>query len=143
MAVLESTEIISQQLFERANKVIPGGVNSPVRAFKSVHGTPFFTKSANGAILTTADNRELIDYVGTWGPAIHGHNHPEIRKAVAEALNHGTSFGTPNPYEVELAEKIVDIVPSIEKIRNGQQWYRSNDVSHSPRTRLYGQKQNY
>ncbi|MBC2593924.1 glutamate-1-semialdehyde 2,1-aminomutase [Ruficoccus amylovorans] len=108
---------VSNDLFNRALKLIPGGVNSPVRAFRSVGGTPFFTQSAKGARLTTADGRELIDYVCTWGPAIHGHNHPAIREAVAEALERGTSFGTPNPYEVEMAELIVDMVPSVEKVR--------------------------
>ena len=108
---------ISSDLFEKALRLMPGGVNSPVRAFRSVGGAPFFTKSANGAILTTADDTELIDFVSTWGPAIHGHNHPVIRTAIAEALERGTSFGTPNPYEVEMAELIVDMVPSIEKVR--------------------------
>ena len=72
----------SEQLFQRALTMIPGGVNSPVRAFRSVGGTPFFTKSANGARLTTADNQELVDFVLTWGPAIHGHNDPDIRAAI-------------------------------------------------------------
>tara|TARA_X000000950_G_scaffold283508_1_gene384478 strand:- start:875 stop:2155 length:1281 start_codon:yes stop_codon:yes gene_type:complete len=107
----------SQTLFEKAKKLIPGGVNSPVRAFRSVGGTPFFTKKADGCTLTTADDRELLDYVCTWGPAIHGHNHPKIREAVAEALERGTSFGTPGPVEVEMAELIVDLVPSVEKVR--------------------------
>ena len=107
----------SEQLFERALRVIPGGVNSPVRAFRSVGGTPFFVKSAYGAFLVTADGRELIDFVCTWGPAIHGHNHPAIKAAIATALENGTSFGTPNPYEVEMAELIVRFVPSIQKVR--------------------------
>ncbi len=107
----------SQELFERAKKLIPGGVNSPVRAFRSVGGSPFFTKKASGCRLTTADDQELIDYVCTWGPAIHGHDHPVIREAVADALAQGTSFGTPGPAEVEMAELIVDIVPSVEKVR--------------------------
>ena len=76
---------VSDQLFERAKQLIPGGVNSPVRAFRSVGGTPFFTKAARGATLITADDRELIDFVCTWGPAIHGHNHPRIRAAIAAA----------------------------------------------------------
>lgn len=108
---------ISQDLFDRAQALIPGGVNSPVRAFRSVGGTPFFTKSANGATLTTADDQELIDFVCTWGPAIHGHNHPVIREAISEALEKGTSFGTPNPYEVEMAALINELVPSVEKVR--------------------------
>jgi len=107
----------SESLFERARKLIPGGVNSPVRAFRSVGGSPFFVTSARGATLTTADGQELIDFVCTWGPAIHGHNHPRIKAAIATALEHGTSFGTPNPYEVEMAELIVRFVPSIEKVR--------------------------
>ncbi|MEI6862547.1 MAG: glutamate-1-semialdehyde 2,1-aminomutase [Verrucomicrobiota bacterium] len=108
---------VSDDLFARALRLIPGGVNSPVRAFRSVGGTPFFVKSAQGATLTTADGRELIDFVCTWGPAIHGHNHPRIRAAIATALEHGTSFGTPNPYEVEMAELITRFVPSIQKVR--------------------------
>ena len=107
----------SQELFERAKKIIPGGVNSPVRAFRSVGGTPFFTKKANGCHLTTVDDQELLDYVCTWGPAIHGHDHPLIRQAIARALEQGTSFGTPGPDEVEMAELLVDIVPSVEKVR--------------------------
>ena len=108
---------ISERLFSRASTLIPGGVNSPVRAFRSVGGAPFFVKSARGATLTTADNRDLIDFVCTWGPALHGHNHPRIKEAITAALEHGTSFGTPNLYEVEMAELIVKFVPSIEKVR--------------------------
>lgn len=107
----------SIELFERAKKIIPGGVNSPVRAFRSVGGTPFFTKKASGCHLTTADDQQLLDYVCTWGPAIHGHDHPKVREAIASALNRGTSFGTPGPDEVEMAELIVDIVPSVQKVR--------------------------
>ena len=107
----------SHDLFERALRLIPGGVNSPVRAFRSVGGTPFFTRSAQGATLVTADGTELIDFVCTWGPAIHGHNHPRVRQAIAQALEKGTSFGTPNPYEVRMAELIHEMVPSIEKVR--------------------------
>ena len=107
----------SESLFERAKKLIPGGVNSPVRAFRSVGGTPFFTQKASGSRLTTADGQELIDYVCTWGPAIHGHDHPVIREAIADALTHGTSFGTPGPLEVQMAELIVELVPSVDKVR--------------------------
>ncbi len=107
----------SADLFARARQLIPGGVNSPVRAFRSVGGAPFFVKSAQGATLTTADDRELIDFVCTWGPAIHGHNHPLIRQAIAAALERGTSFGTPNPLEVDMAEMITRFVPSIQKVR--------------------------
>ena len=84
----------SSDLFKKALKVMPGGVNSPVRAFRSVGGTPFFTKQAKGCNLTTANEQKLIDYVCTWGPAIHGHDHPTIREAIANALALGTSFGT-------------------------------------------------
>src|SRR6195952_1916068 len=107
----------SDSLFARALQLIPGGVNSPVRAIRSVGGAPFFVKKAHGATLTTADDRELIDFVCTWGPAIHGHNHPKIKAAIAAALENGTSFGTPNPYEVEMAELIVKFFPSIQKVR--------------------------
>lgn len=108
---------VSEELFARAQAMIPGGVNSPVRAFRSVGGTPFFTTKADRARLTTADGRELIDFVLTWGPAIHGHNDPEIRAALAEALGRGTSFGTPNPLEVEMAELILSCVPAVRKVR--------------------------
>lgn len=108
---------VSSDLFSRALKLIPGGVNSPVRAFRSVGGAPFFVTRADGATLTTADGRELIDFVCTWGPAIHGHNHPVIREAIRDALDRGTSFGTPNPLEVEMAELITQFMPSIEKVR--------------------------
>lgn len=107
----------SNHLFQRAKQSIPGGVNSPVRAFRSVGGTPFFTERAEGAYLYTADGKALIDFVCTWGPAIHGHNHPEIKSAIATALEKGTSFGTPNPYEVTMAELIRSVVPSVEKVR--------------------------
>ncbi len=107
----------SDELFQRARELIPGGVNSPVRAFRSVSGAPFFTERAQGAHLHTADGADLIDFVCTWGPAVHGHNDPDIRVAIAKALENGTSFGTPNPYEVEMAELIVDMVPSVEKVR--------------------------
>jgi glutamate-1-semialdehyde 2,1-aminomutase len=107
----------SADLFARALELIPGGVNSPVRAFRSVGGAPFFTRSAHGATLVTVEGRELIDFVGTWGPAIHGHNHPRIKAAIAAALENGTSFGTPNPYEVEMAALIAKFFPSIGKVR--------------------------
>jgi len=107
----------SEDLFARAQKMIPGGVNSPVRAFRSVGGTPFFTVKADKARLTTADGKELIDFVLTWGPAIHGHNEPSIRAAIAAALEKGTSFGTPNPLEVEMAELILACVPAVKKVR--------------------------
>lgn len=107
----------NQSLFEKAKKLIPGGVNSPVRAFRSVGGNPFFTASADGSRLTTIEGRELIDFVCTWGPAIHGHNPKPVRDAIAAALQKGTSFGTPNPLEVEIAEKVIEMVPSLEQVR--------------------------
>jgi len=107
----------SEALFERAKKVIPGGINSPVRAFLAIGGKPFFTERAQGANLYTTDGQTLIDFVGTWGPAIHGHNHPAIRSAINHALNKGTSFGTLIPIEVIMAEKIVSAVKSINKVR--------------------------
>jgi glutamate-1-semialdehyde 2,1-aminomutase len=107
----------SEALFARAQRVIPGGVNSPVRAFRSVGGAPFFVTAARGPILVTEEGRELIDFVCTWGPAIHGHNPPRIKAAIAAALEKGTSFGTPHAQEVEMAELIVRLVPSIQKVR--------------------------
>ena len=107
----------SPELFQRALRSIPGGVNSPVRAFRSVGGEPFFTTRAEGARLHTADGTSLIDFVCTWGPAIHGHNHPVLREALSLALQQGTSFGTPGPLEVEMAETLIEMVPSLEKVR--------------------------
>lgn len=111
------TQNTSKSLFEESKKYIPGGVNSPVRAFKAVGGEPFTTERADGAIITTTEGVKLIDFVGSWGPAILGHNHPGIRAAIQEALDKGTSFGTPNTYELRLAKKIIELVPSVEKIR--------------------------
>ncbi len=107
----------SASLFSRAQLRIPGGVNSPVRAFRGVGGTPFFTVRADGCRLFTADGRELLDYVCTWGPALFGHNHPRIRAAISAALVNGTSFGTPGPHEVEMAETLHALVPSLEMVR--------------------------
>ncbi|MEI6073122.1 MAG: glutamate-1-semialdehyde 2,1-aminomutase [Verrucomicrobiae bacterium] len=107
----------SHLLFEAACRRIPGGVNSPVRAFRGVGGEPFFTKAAKGCRLLTVDDRELIDYVGTWGPAILGHAPEVVISAVREAAALGLSFGTPNPLEVEMAETICRFVPSVEKVR--------------------------
>lgn len=113
----KTMENASNKLFERALRVIPGGVNSPVRAFRNVGGNPFFTASANGSRLRTVDGTELIDYVCTWGPAIHGHNDPDIADALKSALSNGTSFGTPGALEVEMAEALVSAIPSLEKVR--------------------------
>jgi len=107
----------SDSLFAAALKFIPGGVNSPVRAFRAVGGNPFFVDKARGAHIWTVDGEELIDYVGTWGPAILGHAHPGIIEAVKAAADHGTSFGIPNPFEVTMAGLICDLVPSVQKVR--------------------------
>src|SRR6266446_4334132 len=107
----------SETLFARALELMPGGVNSPVRAFRGVGGTPLFIKSASGATITDVDGRNYIDYVGSWGPMILGHADPEVIAALTEALKSGTSFGAPNELEVQLAEEIADAVPSIEMVR--------------------------
>src|SRR5256885_13186759 len=107
----------SEQLFARALARIPGGVNSPVRAFRAVGGQPFFVERAKGAKVWDVDGNAYIDYVGTWGPAILGHAHPKIIKAVQAAAEQGTSFGIPNPAEVEMADVIVSLVPSVQKVR--------------------------
>ncbi len=107
----------SDTLFAAAKLHIPGGVNSPVRAFRSVGGDPFFVQSARGCRVTDVDGRELIDYVGTWGPAILGHAPEVVVEAVRQAAGRGLSFGIPNPLEVEMAETICRMVPSIEKVR--------------------------
>ena len=107
----------SAELFQRALKVIPGGVNSPVRAFRAVGGNPFFAKSARGAYLHDVDGRSYVDYVCTWGPAILGHAPDAVRTALAGAVERGTSFGVPGPLEVDMAEMITRWVPSVEKVR--------------------------
>jgi len=107
----------SDQLFAEALKYIPGGVNSPVRAFRAVGGHPYFVDRAKGAHVWDVDGNDYIDYVGTWGPAILGHAHPKIIQAVQAAAAHGTSFGIPNPAEVTLAKLICSWVPSVEKVR--------------------------
>ncbi len=107
----------NEQLFERSQKVIPGGVNSPVRAFRGVGGTPVFFSRAQGARVWDADGREYIDYVGSWGPAILGHAHPGTVRAVQDAAARGLSFGAPTEAELEIAELIVALLPSIEKVR--------------------------
>lgn len=107
----------SKELFEESKKYIPGGVNSPVRAFRSVGGEPFFTRSAHGSKLFTADGAELIDFVCTWGPALFGHDHPAIRAAVEKALKNGTSFGTPSEPELEMAKLINKMIPCAQMVR--------------------------
>jgi glutamate-1-semialdehyde 2,1-aminomutase len=111
------SRVKSEQLFATALQYIPGGVNSPVRAFRAVGGHPFFVNRAQGARVWDVDGNEYIDYVGTWGPAILGHAHPKIIKAVQGAAEHGTSFGIPNPAEVSMARLICSLVPSVEKVR--------------------------
>lgn len=108
---------VSQELFQQAARVIPGGVNSPVRACKSVQCEPLFIASAQGSRLTTEDGREMIDFVMSWGPMLLGHNHPEVARAVAAAAAKGTSFGAPCRLEVELAQAVVDAVPGIDMVR--------------------------
>lgn len=107
----------SSALFEEANKYIPGGVNSPVRAFKSVGGVPVFMKSAKGAYLTDADDRTYVDYINSWGPAIVGHAHDEVVEAVKLQADQGFSFGAPTELETEIAKFIVEHVPNIDQIR--------------------------
>ena len=107
----------SDRLFAEALKYIPGGVNSPVRAFRAVGGQPFFVDRAKGAHVWDVDGNEYVDYVGTWGPAILGHAHPKIIKAVQAAAEQGTSFGIPNPFEVTMAKLICSWVPGVEKVR--------------------------
>ena len=107
----------SEQLFRRAQTVIPGGVNSPVRAFRGVGGNPIFITRGEGSHIFDADGNEYIDYVGSWGPLLLGHRHPEVIRALEESLKIGTSFGAPTEREIELAEEIRAAVPSIEMVR--------------------------
>jgi glutamate-1-semialdehyde 2,1-aminomutase len=107
----------SQALFEHAQRFIPGGVNSPVRAFKGVGGDPIFFKSAHGAYLVDEDKNQYIDYIGSWGPMILGHGHPKVVEAVINCVENGMSFGAPTALEVQLAKKICEIMPSIQQVR--------------------------
>ncbi|MGL1956546.1 MAG: glutamate-1-semialdehyde 2,1-aminomutase [Colwellia sp.] len=107
----------SEKLFTQAKKVIPGGVNSPVRAFNSVGGSPCFIKRAEGAYIYDADDKAYIDYVGSWGPMILGHNHPAIKEAVISTAQNGLSFGAPTELEITMAEKVRELVPSMESLR--------------------------
>lgn len=107
----------SKRLFAHAKNFIPGGVNSPVRAFRAVGGDPIFIQRANGAFLYDEDGNSYIELINSWGPMILGHNHPMIREAVIKAMENGTSFGAPTAREVEIAELIVSMVPSVEKVR--------------------------
>ncbi|MDN3921035.1 glutamate-1-semialdehyde 2,1-aminomutase [Roseateles violae] len=107
----------NQALFERAQAVIPGGVNSPVRAFRAVGGTPRFIQRGEGAYIHDAEGRRYIDYIGSWGPMILGHGHPAVIEAVTAAAREGLSFGAPTEREIELAEEILKLVPSMEQVR--------------------------
>ena len=104
-------------LMERARRVIPGGVNSPVRAFRAVGGTPRFIQHAQGAYLWDANDQRYIDYIGSWGPMILGHGHPAVLEAVRRAAQDGLSFGAPTEREVELAEEILSLMPSMDMVR--------------------------
>ncbi|MCZ6709709.1 MAG: aminotransferase class III-fold pyridoxal phosphate-dependent enzyme, partial [Gammaproteobacteria bacterium] len=107
----------SAALMARASRSIPGGVNSPVRAFKGVGGTPIFFETGQGAHLTDVDGNRYIDYVGSWGPMILGHGNPEVVAAVQEQAARALGFGAPTELEIELAELVVSMVPSVEKVR--------------------------
>src|SRR5438309_1046209 len=107
----------SEKLFGEALRYIPGGVNSPVRAFRAVGGQPFFVDRALGAHVFDVDGNDYVDYVGTWGPAILGHAHPKVIQAIQQAAPQGTSFGIPNPHEVTMAKLICAAVPSVQKVR--------------------------
>jgi glutamate-1-semialdehyde 2,1-aminomutase len=107
----------SNKLFEEAKKYVPGGVNSPVRAFKSVGGNPLFIKKGEGSKFWDADGNEFVDYIGSWGPHLFGHNPPFIKEALLKAIENGTSFGAPTELEVEIAKLITELVPSVEMVR--------------------------
>lgn len=107
----------SQQLFERAQQSIPGGVNSPVRAFKQVGGTPLFIKKAKGAYLYDEDGQQYIDYIASWGPMILGHAYEPIVEAIREKVYDSTSYGAPTELEIEMAELIKSMVPNVDLIR--------------------------
>jgi glutamate-1-semialdehyde 2,1-aminomutase len=107
----------SKQLFEKAKRFIPGGVNSPVRAFKSVGGDPIFIERGSGSKFYDVDSNEYIDYIGSWGPHLFGHNPPFIKQALAQAFEKGTSFGAPTELEVRMAQLITELVPSVEMVR--------------------------
>ena len=108
---------MTKKLFDAAKQYIPGGVNSPVRAFKAVSGTPIFINKALGPHLYDSENKKYIDYVGSWGPMILGHSHPKVIAAIGKSIKNGLSFGTPTEIETQIAKKICELVPSIEKIR--------------------------
>ena len=107
----------TQELFDQARQIIPGGVNSPVRAFRAVGGTPRFIREAAGAKIIDTEGREYIDYVASWGPMILGHSHPDVVAAIREAAGRGTSYGAPTEIEIGMARRIVDAFPSVEMVR--------------------------
>ena len=114
---MTDTRVLSHKAFNRAKQLIPGGVNSPARAFGAVGGEPIFFQSGQGAQLTDIDGHTYIDYIGSWGPMILGHRHPRVVAAIENALSRGTSYGAPTEAESGLAEQIIEAVPSIEKVR--------------------------
>jgi glutamate-1-semialdehyde 2,1-aminomutase len=126
----------SESLFARAQELIPGGVNSPVRAFRSVGGAPVFMQSAQGAWLTDVDGNKYVDFINSWGPMILGHAFPPVQEALAKALPDSFSFGAPTRREVEMAELLIEMVPSLEKVRRGYH------VGHSGGPGLHGARQN-
>ena len=107
----------SSELFTAAQKHIPGGVNSPVRAFKGVGGDPVFFKKAKGSYVYDEDDNQYIDYVGSWGPMIVGHAHPDVLKSVQETMKNGLSFGAPTELETQMADKVCELVPSMDMVR--------------------------
>ena len=111
------SDAVSEDLFRRAQELLPGGVNSPVRAFRAVGGHPVFVREASGATVTGADGTVYVDYVGSWGPMILGHAHPAVVKAVQEAATRGLSYGAPTELEIRFAEAVRAAYPSIEKLR--------------------------
>jgi len=115
--IMQATMTTNEQLFARAQRVIPGGVNSPVRAFRAVGGTPRFIARAQGAYMWDAEGQRYIDYIGSWGPMILGHGHPAVLDAVQKAAMDGFSFGAPTEREIELAEAIIALVPSVDQVR--------------------------
>ncbi len=126
----------SAALFARARRVIPGGVNSPVRAFQAVGGTPRFIASARGPYLVDVDGREYVDLLCSWGPMLLGHAHPEVLAAVTEAAARGTSYGTPTEAEVLLAEEIVSRTP-VDRLRLVSSGHRGHDVGDPAGARLH------
>src|SRR5260221_8170290 len=117
MATIARTTVNSTAAFLKAQKLMPGGVSSPVRAFKGVGGTPVFIKEAEGCLLTDVDGNQYIDYIGSYGPMIVGHANERVVAALSKAIGRGTSFGAPTEGEIDLASEIVDALPSVDMIR--------------------------